>query len=232
MSLVLVGEESDVTAHRFTAEVDGHPVPGLLWRPAGRDLPRATVLIGHGRTSHKQTASVVDRAHRLAGRGFAVAAIDAPGHGDRREPDATEWPRPDQGRAVRDWHGALALLHDAAGLDLDRLGYWGVSMGTALGLALLAGDQRFRAAVLGLMHPDWPTPPGARIRADAAALGCPVLFLVNWDDQLVPRDSAFDLFDLLGNTDKRLAAYPGDHAQLPDEALAAAVAFLVERLDP
>jgi len=103
-------------------------------------------------------------------------------------------------------------------------------MGAALGISLIAGDHRIRAAVLGLSRPDLPSPPGTRIRADAARLACPVLFLVNWDDRLVPRSESFELFDLIGSSDKRLHAYPGDHYELPDEAITASEVFFARYL--
>jgi fermentation-respiration switch protein FrsA (DUF1100 family) len=80
------------------------------------------------------------------------------------------------------------------------------------------------------MHPNWPAPPGTRIRADAARVTCPVLFFVNWDDRRAPRSEAFELFDLIASTDKRLLAYPGDHGDLPDEATRASEEFLARFL--
>jgi fermentation-respiration switch protein FrsA (DUF1100 family) len=80
------------------------------------------------------------------------------------------------------------------------------------------------------MHPNWPAPPGARIRADAGRLGCPVLFVVNWEDIRAPRARAFELFDLIASADKRLLAYPGEHGQLPEEALDASADFLARYL--
>jgi hypothetical protein len=57
-----------------------------------------------------------------------------------------------------------------------------------------------------------------------------VLFLVNWDDRIVPRSQAFELFDIIGSSDKRLNAYPGDHYELPDEAMTASEEFLARYL--
>jgi predicted dienelactone hydrolase len=61
-------------------------VSGVLWTPAEGSGPRPLVLIGHGGGQHKQEPGVLSRAFPyVASCGFAVAAIDAPGVGDRPE---------------------------------------------------------------------------------------------------------------------------------------------------
>jgi dienelactone hydrolase len=231
MTFTLVQKEGGLAEHRFTVLTARGHVPGLLWTPDDGVRPVATVLLGHGRTSHKRNPHILALARLFAARGWNAVAIDAPGHGERRAPAAArEWPRPDPDETIGDWHAALDFLHGVAGLDTGRLAYWGVSMGAALGISLIAGDPRFQAAVLGLMHADWPAPPGTRIRTDAGRLECPVLFLVNWDDTRAPRARAFQLFGLIGSADKRLHAYPGEHGQLPGEALAGSAEFLARYL--
>ena len=231
MALSVVQDSGGVLERRFEASSDGERVPGLLWSPGGGMKPAAMVLIGHGRTSHKRNPYILSLARRFAACGWHAIAIDVPGHGERRAGDAEpEWPRPDPDETARDWHAALALLREEAGLDDAKLAYWGVSMGASLGISLIAGDPRFQAAVLGLMHSNWPAPPGTRIRGDAQRLACPVLFLVNWDDTRAPRGQAFELFNLIGSEDKRLHAYPGEHGQLPEETRAASEEFLARYL--
>jgi predicted dienelactone hydrolase len=61
-------------------------IPGVLWTPAEGTGPRPLVLIGHGGGQHKKEPGVLSRAFPfVASCGFAVAAIDAPGVGDRPE---------------------------------------------------------------------------------------------------------------------------------------------------
>ena len=73
-----------VVERRFDVAGDGGVVPGLLWTPEGADGKRPLVLIGHGGTSHKRSPYVLSLARRLVRHAdYAVAAIDAPHHGDR-----------------------------------------------------------------------------------------------------------------------------------------------------
>ncbi len=231
MDLALVDDQAGVTERSFRLAVGGELVPGLLWSPPGSTAPRPAVLLGHGRTGHKRNPHLFGLAQRFAARGWATVALDAPGHGERRSVDDEDWPRPDGGQAAREWQACLGELADAGEVDTSALGYWGLSMGTSLGISLLAQQPGMRAAVLGLMHANWPAPPGERIRADAARVRCPVLFVVNWDDRRAPRAQAFELYELLGSTDRRLHAYPGDHGELPDEATDASVDFLGRYLE-
>src|SRR5690242_17901334 len=60
-------------------------IPGILWTPdEDARAARTLILMGHGGGQHKSAPGIVARARRFAVEGgFAVAAIDAPGHGDR-----------------------------------------------------------------------------------------------------------------------------------------------------
>ena len=101
-------------------------------------------------------------------------------------------------------------------------------MGTILGLPLVAAEPRIAVAVLGLMGLTGPT--RSRIAADAPNVRCPVLFLMQWNDELFPRERLADLFDALGSTDKRLHAHPGKHGDVPAEEFEASEAFLARHL--
>ena len=57
-------------------------VPGVLWTRGSAPAP--LILMGHNGGLHKRESRLVARArHSPAQYGYAVAAIDAPGHGDR-----------------------------------------------------------------------------------------------------------------------------------------------------
>jgi hypothetical protein len=59
-------------------------VSGVLWSPVEASDNRPLILLAHGGGQHKKAPGVLARAHRyVTACGFAAAAIDAPGHGDR-----------------------------------------------------------------------------------------------------------------------------------------------------
>src|SRR5262245_37822703 len=76
--------EMGVTERRFDLKIGDESVPGLLWLPEHASGPRPKVLIGHGGTQHKRVPNVLGLARQLVRHsGYAIVAIDAPGHGDR-----------------------------------------------------------------------------------------------------------------------------------------------------
>ncbi|HVM63674.1 MAG TPA: hypothetical protein VMU14_02350, partial [Acidimicrobiales bacterium] len=98
------------------------------------------------------------------------------------------------------------------------------------GLPFVAGEPRVRAAVLGLMGRTGPTKQ--RHADDAAKVRVPVLFLVQWDDELFARERAFELFDDLGTADKRLHAGTGKHSDISRAEFEDTERFLADHLGP
>src|SRR5205807_4500167 len=155
---------SGVVERPFRLKVDDRVVPGILWLPAAETATRPLVLIGHGATLHKRIDYIVHLAHLLVQHhGFAVAAIDAPGHGDRR-PDLgadevqlfanflAEWSRPrSTDEVVAEWHATLAALRALDEVGDGPVGYWGLSMGTIYGIPFAATEPRVQVGVFGLM---------------------------------------------------------------------------------
>lgn len=231
-----------VTERAFTVDVEQRSVPGVLWAPAdGTAGPRPLVLLGHGATRHKRVDYLLALGRRLAGRfGFAAAAIDGTGHGDRRAPGhdddiqlfgafLAEWSR--EGATddmVADWRAALEALRQIDEVGDGPVGYWGLSMGTIYGVPMVAADPRVRVAVFGLMGLVGPTRD--RMAADAASITCPVHFVLQWDDSLIPRPESLELFDAFSSVDKRLHAHPGDHTDVPVEEIAFSARFLARHL--
>jgi hypothetical protein len=201
------------------------------------------VLVGHGGSGHKREDYVVALARRLVRTtGAAVAAIDGPLHGERRgersnEPAlvlmefAQRWAG-DEGLTdamVGDWTATLDALEDEAGLGGLPVGYWGVSMGTLLGLPFVAQDARVRACVLGLAGLTGPT--AHRLTVDAPRVVVPTMFLLQLDDELFSTASSLALFASLGSAEKRLFGSPGRHREVPEDAFWLSVDFLASHLE-
>jgi hypothetical protein len=68
-------------------------VPGVFWSPASGSDGAPLVLMGHSGGLHKRAPGILARAHHyVTSYGFTVAAIDAPGHGDRpRNAEDEKW---------------------------------------------------------------------------------------------------------------------------------------------
>ncbi|MFP6640337.1 MAG: dienelactone hydrolase family protein, partial [Myxococcota bacterium] len=213
--------------------------PSILWRPADTTELGPVALLGHGGSLHKRADYILATARRLVRHhGISAIAIDGPGHGDRRadgglDPEQagaefeSAWKKPETTEnTVADWKTALDAVHSELGSG--PVGYFGLSMGTMMGVPLIAAEPRVRAAVLGLMGV-WG-PNRTRLADDAARITCPVLFLAQWDDEIVPRDAALDLFDRLGTRQKSLRAHPGKHAAVPPDEMRAVSDFLAQHL--
>ena len=248
-ALSWIGEltsSSGVRERHFEVAVVGRRVPGILWtRAPGAEpsqvSPIPLVLIGHGATDHKRADYVLALARHLVGElGFAAAAIDGPGHGERKlDPERdeigvfsdflAEWSRDGTtDDVIAEWQATLDALHALDDVGPGPVGYWGLSMGTIYGVPFVVAEPRVKVAVLGLMGVVGPTRD--RLAADAPRIACPVMFLQQWDDQLLPRDDVLALFDAIGALDKRLHAHPGDHAAVPPEELTFSVEFLGRHL--
>src|ERR1700722_18295315 len=95
--------------------------------------------------------------------------------------------------------------------------------GGGVAAPFVAAEPRVRAAVLGL--------GGALASAQAAArITVPVEFLVQWDDERVPRAQSLALFDALGSAEKTLHANPGKHGEVPAFELDSTLRFFARHL--
>ncbi|MEU6229289.1 alpha/beta hydrolase [Streptomyces sp. NPDC047042] len=203
-------------------------IPGTLWTPESSE-PAPLVLMAHNNGLPKADPRLVARARYTAGRGYAVASIDAAGCGDRPRSAAEEQARAELRRAVQageqvdeifesfigpllekavpDWQTALDAL-----LELpETRGPVGYSGGwTALGIRLAVVEPRIAAA--GFFAGGYV--PRAQ-REEARQVTIPLLFLLQWDDEGNPRQRALDLFDAFGSKEKTLHANLGGHTGTP-----------------
>jgi len=222
-------------------------VTGVLWSPASGADRAPLVLMGHGGGQHCKAPAMAGRARRIVtGCGFHAAAIDAPGHGGRPrtahdeqeiaamlharaagEPEGPVVVRYNAHlaeRAVPEWEAALDALQELPEIGPGGpVGYWGLNMGTAIGVPLTAADPRITAAVFGLHWPD-------ALAEAARQITIPVEFDLQWDDQHIDRQAGLALFDAFASKEKTLHANAGAHKELPRFEADSAVRFFARHL--
>jgi len=227
------------SARDFELEGSRRRVTGALWLPEDTHIDTPMVLMGHGASGDRYQAPIPHLARRFVSEsGFPVLAIDGPVHGLRevapggREAFMEEMSRPGFTQdMVADWHDGFAAVTVDKGIGQGPLGYFGLSMGTILGLPLLASTMTFATSVIGLAGTKGAGKPVAEVLLDAAEkVDHPVLFLMQLEDELFPRDGYLALFDAVRAQDKRLHANPGLHPEIPTEEIDHAFAFLKSHL--
>ncbi|AZM64191.1 MULTISPECIES: dienelactone hydrolase family protein [unclassified Streptomyces] len=214
--------DGDVLEREFTLG----EIPGTLWTPAAAPAP--LILTAHNNGLPKRDPRLVARARRSAAHGYAVAAIDTAGCGDRPRSAADERARAALRRALQSGEPADDLFESLVGPLVDKAvpewrttldalltlpeidGPVGYSGWTAVGIRLAAVEPRIAAA--GFFAGGYV--PRAQ-REEARHVTVPLLFLLQWDDEGNPRQRALDLFDAFGTEEKTLHANLGGHTGTP-----------------
>ncbi|MFF8428871.1 alpha/beta hydrolase [Streptomyces sp. NPDC016566] len=222
-------------------------VPGVLWSPASGAERAPLVLMGHGGGNHKKHPAMSGRARRLVtGCGFHAVVIDAPGHGDRPRTahDEAEIAELFRARAAGEPEGPIVVRYNAhlaqlavpeylATLDALQglpeigtdgpVGYWGINMGTAIGIPFVAAEPRITAAVFGQHWPDV-------LAEKAKQITIPIEFDMQWDDEHISREEGLALFDAFASKEKSLHVNSGKHKELPRFEVDSAVRFFARHL--
>lgn len=253
MKITSDSTEAGVRERAFDVEVGGERIPGLIWTPEGATGPRPLILLGHGGTQHKRVDTLLARARAFVRhQRWAVVAIDAPGHGERTTKEeaaaaraniqariAGNTPAVDPERmremarrtlaAVPEWQQTLDAVRKLPEVGEGPTGYWGVSMGTSIGVPFLAVEPRVQCAVLGLN--------GLRKGADefgkqAASITIPLLFVFQRNDELVNVEAGLALFDAFGSSEKTMHINPGGHVGIPAHEREDFERFFLRHLGP
>jgi cephalosporin-C deacetylase-like acetyl esterase len=131
--------------------VNSERVPGLLLLPKieGK-VPCIVFLHGYGGSKD----DIREAAKLVAREGYALIAIDAEYHGERRE-SGKELYSPNISDSVRgiiqtviDLRRAIDYLETRAEIDIERIGYVGGSMGGIIGAIFIGVEPRIKAAAL------------------------------------------------------------------------------------
>src|SRR3954452_15297032 len=218
-------------------------IPGVLWTPVSAPAP--LILVGHPGGLRRMHSRLAGRArYYAAAYGFAAAAIELPGSGDRPRSAAAEQARaelrtaleagrpvdeivdalvlPLVERAVPEWRATLDALLSLPEID----GPVGCEGGViSIGIRLAAVEPRISAALLfaGSFVP-------RAMFEEARQVTIPLQVLLQWDDEGNDRQLALDLFDALGSKEKTLHANLGGHTGVPAFELDAAARFFARHL--
>jgi 2,6-dihydroxypseudooxynicotine hydrolase len=117
---------------------DGAVLVGVLRRPAGPG-PHPVVVLIPGLDSAKEEFRAVEQV--FLDRGLATFSVEGPGQGEAEYDLAIrpDWEAP--GEAILD------AVSEMPGIDGQRIGLWGVSLGGYYAPRLASGDRRVRACI-------------------------------------------------------------------------------------
>jgi dienelactone hydrolase len=230
----------EVICRDFHSKVGDRRVPASIWMPKDISHLLPVVLVGHGGSGHRKSQLVLDIVRDLVLEfQIAVVAIDGPVHGDRRStfldgPVVRQEFREIWATGlsidpmVEDWMSCIDYLNQFPEIDLNRIGWYGISMGTAYGIPLIAADSRIKAASLGM----WGTcrPPTERLVSDAKKIAIPVFFQVKENDEIFTQHGQEDLYANIASKEKVYKTYPGGHTDPKDEQLSEIIQFLSQHL--
>ena len=177
----------------------GETVHGILAHPDGPG-PFPCVALLHGLGGNKEQL-FNSMAPELIKQGFAVFALDAALHGERKEDGKSPQAAflkvvPD---TVKDWRQALDWLTKRPEINKDRIGLLGYSMGAFQGSILMGVEPRFQAATLCVGGDPFVKFPGAALAAPSNFIGHatprPVYFANGTKDTTVTPAASRTLID-------------------------------------
>lgn len=137
---------------------------------------------------------------------------------------------------VKDFSRSIDYLETRRDIDAERLAYYGMSWGGALGGIIPAVEERLQASVLlsGGLQPVPPRPEADPLNY-LPRVRVPTLMINGRYDMLLPLDrAARPMFDLLGSPeeDKELLLFDTDHIPPRNEFIAATLDWLDRYLGP
>jgi dipeptidyl aminopeptidase/acylaminoacyl peptidase len=220
----------DPPGERVEIPFDGAVLPAVLRRPPGPG-PHPIVIMIPGLDSAKEEFRPTEDA--FLSRGLATLSVDGPGQGEA-----------EYDLAIRgDWEVPAAAIVDAVtrlpGIDPDRIGLWGVSLGGYYAARAASGEPRLRATIslcgpycLGDIWDQLPelTQNAFRVRSKSATeaearaaasrltmagraggVTRPLLIIMGKRDRIFPWQEAQRLHDEAGPTAEFMLIEDGNH---------------------
>ncbi|MFG1781611.1 alpha/beta hydrolase [Rhodococcus oryzae] len=235
---------SGVIERNFTLD----EITGVLWSPTSGTVGAPLLLLGHSGGMHKKAPGLVASAlHSVTTYGFSVAAIDAPGHGDRPRnlqdqrraeaihraraaiepiaPIVIDYNMSLAERAVPEWQATLDALQALPEIGAEApIGYGGVNLGVVTGLMLTPVESRIAAVSFGGVYVH-----DALIEA-ARKITVPVDYRIPWDEDEIDHTAAVALYDAFASREKALHAHRGRHNHVPEYERDSSARFFARHL--
>jgi 2,6-dihydroxypseudooxynicotine hydrolase len=220
----------DPPGRRVEIPFESSRMAGVLRLPAGHGPHPVMIMIPGLDSAKEELRSTEDL---FLERGIATFSVDGPGQGEA-----------EYDLAIRgDWEVPGAAIIDQVsaedGIDPDRIGVWGVSLGGYYAPRVASGDDRVRACI-ALAGPysfadDWDSRPiltreAFRVRSKspdmetarrkageltlagrAGLIKCPLLAVMGKLDRLIPWQHAQRLVDEAGGDARLLLLEQGNH---------------------
>ena len=227
----------DNLTREFRIRRDGmRDITGAVWLPTVSVEGKTLICCGHGASGNRYQAPISDLAERFVGAQLPVLSLDGPVHGLRQVGDGGRtafFPEYQRDNSLidmtDDWSCAIEQVQLEFGVD--KLAYFGLSMGSLFGVPLVASRTDVTVAVLGLMGVAPKFPHGETLLTAAAKIDCPILFLMQLEDELFDREGCLKVFDAFASKDKRLHANPGLHPEVPTEEIDCTFDFLLAHIN-
>jgi dienelactone hydrolase len=205
-------------------------IPGILWTPASASAPAPLILLGHPGGLQKMYPRLAARARHAAAEGYASAAIELPGSGDRPRSATAEEARADLRRALQAGEAVDDEIVERLVLPLvdKAVPEWRTTLDALLALPEIGGPVGHAGGVIAISIRLAVVEP--RIAAavlfagsyvprvmfeEARQVTIPLQVLLQWDDEGNDRQLALDLFDAFGSKEKTLHANMGGHTGVP-----------------
>jgi dienelactone hydrolase len=226
-------DKGNVT-REFVVKRDGlRDLTGSIWLPEGGGA-ETLMLFGHGASGDRYQAPIAYLAGRFQKAGIPVLSIDGPVHGQRKVGDGARGAFGEELQRdshvedmLADWNEAIGLVLGLAEIKATKLAYMGLSMGSIYGIPLVASRPDMTVATLGLIGMTAILPQGERFLAMAQRIKIPLLFLMQLEDELFPREGCYEVFDAFASKDKRMHCNPGLHPEIPQEEIDFSFEFLL-----
>jgi dienelactone hydrolase len=214
-------------------------VPGYLAIPSKGMKPYPCIILLHGFTGNKDEwwqddsfygGGLVTKA--FLDEGYAVLALDAQYHGERRLNNDYEQPSAilDRGwysrsvemiiQSVTEYRRAVDFLETRPEIDMARIGVHGYSMGGMMTFLLTATEPRVKVSVSCVTW-NWDNPDKkysliAPYNFARALVNRPFLMMMGRSDKNLPVEAAERLYSLLKGRSTNLIFYDSGH-RLPNE---------------